>query len=266
MSDFNKVDWSDINISSPLTNKTVMPKATGNIKKIMIKEKLESMGFLDNHIRLGDFDKIGEFTAKKSRDPSSDLYKNVGCFFRPNYERGILIYSLIRKYQVKSFLEIGFGRGYGAICAAMAMKENGFGEITTVDPNFDKKHLEFLGNIMPKEFLSRINFIEATSQSFLQSKEVKDEYDFIYIDGDHTYEAVKKDWELTKDRYKKLLLFDDYHLPSKDSGAGIQCANLIDQIDDDSKELIIMDRRIFLDDRGYSDDEIDYGQVLLTKE
>ena len=26
-----------------------------------------------------------------------------------------------------------------------------------------------------------------------------------------------------------------------------------------------MDRRIFLDDRGYKDSEIDYGQVILTK-
>ncbi len=27
-----------------------------------------------------------------------------------------------------------------------------------------------------------------------------------------------------------------------------------------------MDRRIFVDDRGYTDDEIDYGQVLLSRE
>ena len=46
----------------------------------------------------------------------------------------------------------------------------------------------------------------------------------------------------------------------------IDCSNLIDQIEDESKELIIMDRRIFLDDRGYTDEKIDYGQVLLTKD
>jgi hypothetical protein len=39
---------------------------------------------------------------------------------------------------------------------------------------------------------------------------------------------------------------------------------LIDEIDDPSKELIIMDRRMFFDDRQLSDDQIDYGQVLLT--
>ena len=62
----------------------------------------------------------------------------------------------------------------------------------------------------------------------------------------------------------KILLFDDYHLPGKVE-KDINCSNLIDQIEDNSKELIIMDRRIFFDDRGYTDDEINYGQVLLTK-
>ena len=45
----------------------------------------------------------------------------------------------------------------------------------------------------------------------------------------------------------------------------IECSNLIDQIEDESKELIIMDRRIFFDDRRIKDDDIDYGQVLVTK-
>ena len=90
-------------------------------------------------------------------------------------------------------------------------------------------------------------------------------FDLVYIDGDHTYEGTKLDWENTKDRFNKFLLFDDYHLPSKEDPNDIQCAHLIDQIEDESKQLIIMDRRIFLDDRGLTDDEIDYGQVLLSK-
>ena len=83
------------------------------------------------------------------------------------------------------------------------------------------------------------------------------------VDGDHTFDAVKLDWEITKDRFSKFIIFDDYHMPSKDSGPGIQVASLIDKINDDSKELIVMDRRIFLDDRGYTDDQIDYGQILM---
>ena len=42
------------------------------------------------------------------------------------------------------------------------------------------------------------------------------------------------------------------------------CAKAIDEIEGLEKELIIMDRRIFLDDRLMKDEEIDYGQVLIT--
>jgi hypothetical protein len=94
-------------------------------------------------------------------------------------------------------------------------------------------------------------------------EKINEKFDMVYIDGDHTYDAVKKDWELTKDKYNKFLLFDDYHMESKEKSPGVQCATLIDEIEDETKELIIMDRRIFVDDRGYSDDQIDYGQVLL---
>ena len=61
------------------------------------------------------------------------------------------------------------------------------------------------------------------------------------------------------------MLFDDYHLPTKED-KGIQCSKLINEIDDPSKELIKLDRRMFFDDRQFSDDQVDYGQVLLTKQ
>ena len=74
---------------------------------------------------------------------------------------------------------------------------------------------------------------------------------------------MRQDWENTKDKYEKLLLFDDYH--KQQTEKSIECSQVIDQIEDESKQLIIMDRRIFHDDRELRDDQIDYGQVLLTK-
>jgi len=234
------------------------------MKKTFIKEYLKSINVELEDICLGDFDAIGEHTAKKNRARGSDLYNSVGCFFRPNYERGILMYYLVRKLEIESVLEIGFGRGYATFCMAKAMCDHGiYGKITTVDPNFNKDFLDYLGKIFPKDWFEKVDFVQDTSDNFFKRSD-KD-FDFIYIDGDHRYEAVKNDWENSKDKYKKALLFDDYHLPTKDSGPGIQCAKLIDSIKDDSKELIIMDRRIFLDDRGYTDDQIDYGQVILTR-
>jgi len=232
------------------------------MKIIHIKDKLSQLDFPVENLSLGDFDAIGEFTAKKTRSQDSELYRKVGCFYRPNYERGLLIYSLIRKYKIKSYLEIGFGRGYSAFCAAMAMDQAGIdGSITSIDPNFDKNHLENLSKIFPKVWFDKMKFVQARSEEALQSL---GNFDMIYIDGDHTYEAVKKDWSLCQNKWNKVVLFDDYHMPTKNQ-KDIECAKVIDEIQDDSKELIIMDRRIFFDDRRLSDEEIDYGQVLFTK-
>ena len=95
------------------------------INKKHILEKLEEFDFSIENIALGDFDYIGEYTAKKNRQQGSELYKSAGCFFRPNYERGILLYSIVSTFEVQSYLEIGFGRGYSAFCVAKAMCDKG---------------------------------------------------------------------------------------------------------------------------------------------
>jgi predicted O-methyltransferase YrrM len=226
-----------------------------------IREKLDQLDFSLEEISLGDFDAIGEFTAKKKRDPNTDLYKTAGCFFRPNYERGILLYALVKKYNIQSYLEIGFGRGYSAFCVAKAMCDCGIdGEIVTIDPNFNEDHLKNLANVFPAAWFKKIRFARGTSE--LAMPEISNNFDIIYIDGDHRYEAVKLDWELTKDKFNKFIIFDDYHLPEI-SQKDIECARLVDEIENDSKELILMDRRIFFDDRGIKDDEIKYGQVII---
>jgi len=234
------------------------------MKKLHIKEKLKNIDIDLNDIVLGDFDAIGKFTAERNRDRNHLLYKTAGCFYRANYERGILVYSLIKKYKISSMLEIGFGRGYSTFCAAKAFQDFGIdGKITTIDPNFNESFLNHLAQVFPKSWFDCITFMQGTSRNILPSLS-EQKFDFVYIDGDHSYEETKFDWENTKNLYNKCLLFDDYHLPSKND-PGIQCQKLIDEIVDSSKELIIMDRRIFFDDRQIPDDEIDYGQVLLTK-
>lgn len=240
------------------------------MKKVHIKEFFTKNDIDLEKISLGDFDYIGEYTAKKTRDINSPLYKSVGCFFRPNYERGLLIYSLIKKYKLKSYLEVGFGRGFSAVCAAKAFHDIGVdGKVVSVDVNFDKDQLELLSKAFPKEWLQKIELRQGMSKDVLSSVEgPKGPWDFVYIDGDHRADAVKSDWDLLKDKWNYFCLFDDYHLPTKKE-ADIECSKIIDEIDEkefsSTKELIILDRRIFLDDRGFSDDQIDYGQCLMTK-
>ena len=71
------------------------------------------------------------------------------------------------------------------------------------------------------------------------------------------------DWENCKDLFKGVLVFDDYHGLSVNE-KDIEVANVVDHIEGYEKELIITDRRIFLDDRKLEDD-LDYGMVYITR-
>ncbi len=241
------------------------------MKLVHIKDKLKEIGMPVESLSLGDFDRIGEFTAKKARDENSELYQKVGCFFRPNYERGILIYSLIKKYHLSTYCEVGFGRGFSALCAAKAMHDLGNdGRVFTVDVKFDEKQMDLIKNVFPNDWLNHITAVQGPSQQALPELFKRQQtFDFVYIDGDHRADAVRSDWDALKDRWTSFCLFDDYHLPTKKE-ADIECAQVIDKVvengsDDFSAELIRLDRRIFVDDRGFTDDQVDYGQCLLSK-
>jgi predicted O-methyltransferase YrrM len=242
-----------------------IPSRTGEIDIIQVVDKLKELNhFVGENLTMGNFDQIGELTAKKTRHPSSEYYQKYGCFFRPNYERGLLLYALVRHLKIESFLEIGFGRGYGTLCVAMAMHENGSGKITTVDPNFDENHIKRLQHSYPDEWFHRINFVQSTSEVFFDSEEVEEKYDLIFLDGDHRYEAVKSDWDSCKNRFDHALIFDDYHLPGKEE-KDIEVSSVVDHLEEGyDKQLIISDRRIFVDDRGFADD-LPEGMVFVTR-
>lgn len=233
------------------------------MKRVMITDKLDSIDVPVSSLSLGMFDYIGEYTAKKSRNEGDQLFHNTGCFFRANYERGMLLYSLIKRFEIKSVLEIGFGRGYASFCMAKAMCDLGFedGKVVTVDPNIHEDFLKQLTHVFPQAWFSKIMMMKGTSQEAFSKFENDQKFDLIYIDGDHRASSVRADWEASKERYTKFVLFDDYRL--ENDKKDIDVRSIVDEIQED-KEFIIMDRRIFFDDRGIADDDIDYGQVLIT--
>lgn len=234
-----------------------------------IRDYLDSIDVTVEGIELGDFDYIGKFTAERTRQKGDENYRKFGFTFRAAYERGILIYYLIRQFNLTSFLECGFGRGYSTFCAAKAFHDAGVnGKIVTIDPALNQEWLEQLTHVFPKEWFSYVKFVKDTTQNALPK--ITDSYDLVYIDGDHSYAGTKFDWENTKQKCNKFLLFDDYHLKTKQDSGTIECRELIDEINEaqegyEESVLIKLDRRLFPDDRGYTDEQINYGQVLLKR-
>jgi hypothetical protein len=239
------------------------------MKILNIKDYLDSIDVTVEGIELGDFDYIGKFTAERTRQKGDVNYKKFGLYYRSAFERGILVYYLIRQFNLSSMLEVGFGRGFCTFCAAKAFYDAGVkGTIVTVDPALNQEWLQQLSQVFPKEWFSYVKFVKDTSQNALP--QINDKFDLIYIDGDHSYQGTKFDWENTKDKCQRFMLMDDYHLKTKTDSGTIECRELIDEIEEEKdgyeeKMLIKLDRRLFPDDRGYTDDQINYGQILMQK-
>ena len=151
-----------------------------------------------------------------------------------NYERGILLYSLIAKYKPKNVLEIGTAEGYSALCMAWAMTDYDInGRIFTIDPKpFDvpikreitleenPKHesimlstKELWNKFANKEWIKKIEVLTGFSGEILQKKTKEfPKMDMGFIDGHHTYEAVIHDFyaflQTASENFS--LLFDDY--------------------------------------------------------
>ena len=158
----------------------------------------------------------------------------------PNYERGILLYSLIAKYKPKNVLEIGTAEGYSTLCMAWAMTDyNINGKIFTIDPKpFDvpvernvtwednPKHdtvmlsrRELWNKFANKEWIEKIEVLTGFSGEVLQKNTKLPKMDMGFIDGSHAYTVVVHDFyaflEVASENFH--LLFDDY-VPNENDG------------------------------------------------
>lgn len=228
------------------------------MKTIDIKDKLEQIDVTIEAINLGDFDFIGELCAKRQRPKDNPDYAKRGAFYRANYERGILLYYLIRKFSLRSILEIGTARGFNTLCAARALRDEGVeGKIVTIDPAIEKQYVDMLGQTFPADWFKLIQFIKATSEVAL--KNIEGNFDVVIVGGDTSYEGIQKDWNLVKDRWNKFVIIDT---PENEGSL-----TAVEEIDNKNKELIITDRRLYPDDRPpvpVNKPPRIYGQTLIS--
>ena len=159
------------------------------------------------------------------------FYKNeLNEIENGNYERGILLYSLIKKFKPKNILEFGTAYGFGTSSMSYAINENdNDAKIYTIDYLRHKesiKHVRMIENeakdeittrekllikTIPKKWLNSITFLEGYSGEIYHKHNLP-KIDFFYIDASHFYEAVKHDFfiSLLLSNSSSIFVLDDY--------------------------------------------------------
>ena len=124
-----------------------------------------------------------------------------------NLGYGFFHYSLIKIIKPRRILVIGSKYGFIPAIMALACKENNRGKVDFVDAGLDKNEPQAWGGVgfwkkvdYKKHFSilnlqKNIKFYLMTSKEF-SKKYIDRKWEYIYIDGDHSYEGVKQDFDL----------------------------------------------------------------------
>lgn len=123
--------------------------------------------------------------------------------------------------QQKIIAEIGSYVGASACCFSEGIKENNTGKIICIDTwNNDAMSegnrdtwKEFQENIKPyKNFIIPIRGFSTSTDVLDDVRKISLTLDILFIDGDHSYEGVKADWEAYKSFLKEgtTVIFHDY--------------------------------------------------------
>lgn len=136
-----------------------------------------------------------------------------------------LVYKLIEKYKPQTYCEIGVHNGlsasgiifeilkyqtniyveaYDAFIPVDKVEHNGKSQ--SGDKHYKKCIKRFTG-IQNQYPGFKFKIVKGLTKFTLENKS----YDFVYIDGGHSYETVKHDYSKVKN--SKIILFDDYNLP-----------------------------------------------------
>lgn len=155
----------------------------------------------DTEITMEDFGAGSKVLKNKKRK-----IKHIAKMGISSQQQSELLYRLINFTNARNCLELGTSIGLNTLYLAKAGKEV---RVTTIDACRDL--VTFASQLAQKSKVQNIEFIHASFDSVLPELLTKNKSDFIYIDGNHTYEATVRyfDWIADASSENCVIVLDD---------------------------------------------------------
>lgn len=174
---------------------------------------------------------------------------------KPETQTSINEQNLIKKYAAQSVnaVEIGIYEGYNSRLIAEMIR----GTLYGIDPFFANGFFKtsYQEKIATKYVADKKNVVFIKKLSWDALNDIPEGVDFIFVDGDHSFEGVKKDFEIFSKKLSQngVLLFHDARqyeggLPKSDWGP-VRLVNEIIrnngnwQITDEADSLVVIKKR-----------------------
>jgi predicted O-methyltransferase YrrM len=148
---------------------------------------------------------------------SDDKWHQLDGITAISPEEGMWLYNLFRDAKPRATLEIGLAYGYSTMYFLAAIRENGFGHHTAVDPF--QSHYYGIGRCRPQSLgmSDSFCFIQEKSVSALVHFADRGEtFEVIFIDGGHRFDDAFVDFTLSAELCPMggCIILDDMWMPS----------------------------------------------------